>query len=692
MRTPFLRATNRPPSQEPGTCTQFRTGIRRVCICAVATAALWPLLAPAGGVVTEPTEAALRAAMAGGGTVLLACEETIRLTSTITNQASTKLDATGHQVRIEGNGVRLFYVPTNTHLTLVNLTLTGGAAQSGAGVFNDGGTLTATGVSWSNHWATTSWATEPPVSAAGGAIYSRGGTVVATHCTFADNRAFNPLAQDNSDPLWSARGGALCNEAGMTRLEECLFLENRVLGGDAPSWQPGFNYGVKARGGAIYSTGSLWLHQCTFRENSAAGGKGSSNNTLTGPGAPGAEALGGAVWSGGEATVEGSTFVNNMCLGGAGGAAGRKSDAGEPSGDTGGAGGTGGGGAIYNEGILNASGCSFTSNSVAGGQGGTGGTGGQWSVVGMGYPGGSGGQGGSAEGSVLLCAGSVGLINCTFAANWSLGTTGGAGGVGGETARSTAPGGRGGPGGNGGHALGAIHDRMGGLRSTNCTIAYNAATAGAGGPGGAGGRSGALWSEPYGPAGPDGTNGVAVAGVQGNRSVLINTLIGSNEPGGNIAGTVADAGHNLSSDPGTVLTNATSLNGVDPKIGAIGQRGGATTTVPLLAGSPAISAADPVAAPSVDQRGFQRPLGSAADIGACEYAFVEFISAGMTGDGAFRCEMRGEAAQTCVIQASADLLHWEPMQTNVLGATTVPFADPGAKQYPLRWYRAVVLP
>lgn len=692
MRTQYLRAAGRLAAREHRASNEFRTGIKRPCMAMVAIAVLWPALVTAGGVVSEPTEAALRAAMAGGGMVTLTFDGTLRVSGTLTNQENTMLDGSGHQVVIQGNGVRLFYLPTNTHLTLVNLTLTGGAAQSGAGVFNDGGTLTATGVNWSNNRATTTVSLEPPVPAAGGAIYSRAGTVIATRCSFTGNQAFNPLVQDNSDPFWSARGGALCNDAGVAQFDQCVFLDNGVLGGDAPSWQPGFNYGVKAWGGAIHSTGSLRLTQCRFGQNTARGGKGSSNDSLTGPGAPGAEALGGAVWSGGQAIVEGSTFGNNTCSGGPGGAAGRKSDPGDPSGDLGGAGGTGGGGAIYTEGILTASGCSFVSNSVTGGRGGTGGNGGQWSVVGMGYPGGTGGQSGSAEGSALLCSGLTSLVNCTFAANQSFGASGGAGGAGGDTARVTASGGRGGSGGNGGHALGAIHDRLGALRATNCTIAYNAAIAGAGGPGGGGGRSGALWTEPYGPAGPDGTNGLAVAGLQSTGGVLINTLLGLNEPGGSFAGLVIDAGHNLSSDPGAVLTNPTSLNGVDLKVGVLGLHGCATFTVPILAGSPAISAASPAAAPLIDQRGFRRPLGSGADIGACEYAFVELRSASLTGDGVFRCEVHGEAAETCVIQVSPDLLNWEAMQTNVLGTTVIPFADAGARQYPLRWYRAVILP
>lgn len=81
-----------------------------------------------------------------------------------------------------------------------------------------------------------------------------------------------------------------------------------------------------------------------------------------------------------------------------------------------------------------------------------------------------------------------------------------------------------------------------------------------------------------------------------------------------------------------------------------------------------------------------------ADIGACEYAFVELVSTGVTGNGDFHCEVRGEAAETCVIEASADLLNSTPMQTNILGAIPVPFEDASSKDYALRWYRALIVP
>jgi hypothetical protein len=46
--------------------------------------------------------------------------------------------------------------------------------------------------------------------------------------------------------------------------------------------------------------------------------------------------------------------------------------------------------------------------------------------------------------------------------------------------------------------------------------------------------------------------------------------------------------------------------------------GGPTQTHALLAGSPAIDAADDGSAPATDQRGVARPQGQHADIGAYE--------------------------------------------------------------------------
>ncbi len=69
---------------------------------------------------------------------------------------------------------------------------------------------------------------------------------------------------------------------------------------------------------------------------------------------------------------------------------------------------------------------------------------------------------------------------------------------------------------------------------------------------------------------------------------------------------------------GTVFdsNSANNITGVDPLLGALGDYGGPTQTIPLLPGSPAIDAADPDSSTAQDQRGVARD--ASPDIGAFE--------------------------------------------------------------------------
>ena len=60
----------------------------------------------------------------------------------------------------------------------------------------------------------------------------------------------------------------------------------------------------------------------------------------------------------------------------------------------------------------------------------------------------------------------------------------------------------------------------------------------------------------------------------------------------------------------------------NPNLGTLGDYGGHTPTIPLLAGSSAIDAANAAYAPDDDQRGVSRPQGHADDIGAYEVEVV----------------------------------------------------------------------
>ena len=99
----------------------------------------------------------------------------------------------------------------------------------------------------------------------------------------------------------------------------------------------------------------------------------------------------------------------------------------------------------------------------------------------------------------------------------------------------------------------------------------------------------------------DGTTPSDLAGGSAVTAASSHNLIG---PGG--AGGLADGVNG-----NIVVASAAALG-----LGALGDYGGLTQTVPLLSGSPAIDAADPALAPAADQRGL--PRDALPDIGAFE--------------------------------------------------------------------------
>jgi hypothetical protein len=81
------------------------------------------------------------------------------------------------------------------------------------------------------------------------------------------------------------------------------------------------------------------------------------------------------------------------------------------------------------------------------------------------------------------------------------------------------------------------------------------------------------------------------------------------------------ANYSLVEAPGSLLlAGAHNLTGVDPLLGPLANNGGPTQTHLPLLGSPVIDAGDPAipGPPPTDQRGFQRIIGPAVDLGAVE--------------------------------------------------------------------------
>ena len=66
-------------------------------------------------------------------------------------------------------------------------------------------------------------------------------------------------------------------------------------------------------------------------------------------------------------------------------------------------------------------------------------------------------------------------------------------------------------------------------------------------------------------------------------------------------------------------STCTNIITADPKLGTLGNYGGFTQTIPLLAGSSAIDTGNDAICPATDQRGVARPQGAHCDIGAYEY-------------------------------------------------------------------------
>ena len=406
-------------------------------------------------------------------------------------------------------------------------------------------------------------------------------------------------------------------------------------------------------GGGIYIAGQLNATNCMF----------CANGTYRPASIGGDDALpacGGAIYNAGTLNASQCSFLRNQAVAGAGGNGTAGGYFGTPG--YGHAGGSAFGGGIYNVGTMIIDRSLFASNSAVGGAGGSGGDGDIFTY----WPcpdqsGGNGGGGGAGGGGDVFNSGTGTVVNCTFAWNMATGGAGGRGGYGGlinwnPHSASGCPGGNGGGGGGG---FGTIYQAGGQLHLNNCTVAQNAAVPGSGGAAGGGslGR----------PNGLVGGNGSAWGGITSSGSILVNTLLATNSPGGNGSGVINDLGHNLSSDGTCAFTNVGSLNNTDPKLGSLANNGGPTLTMALSAGSPAIDAGDTSAAPPSDQRGFPRPVGPAADIGAFEYCFPAVLRINRSGETLVDITAYGNMGQSCRLLASTNLSNWVPIATNQIG-------------------------
>jgi hypothetical protein len=218
-------------------------------------------------------------------------------------------------------------------------------------------------------------------------------------------------------------------------------------------------------------------------------------------------------------------------------------------------------------------------------------------------------------------------------------------------------------------------------RVTNCTIALNQAIGGAPcsrGVSSGGAIGGGIYSEGmlfivHGTLAqnavsniPNSYQGGATVGANlantNGESHLRASLIATVGTNANVWGSVLDDGYNMSSDGSANFASGTSFNFTDPKLLPLAHNGGPTRTMALALDSPAIDWASIVGAPATDQRGFARPYGSGADIGAFEAGPpVPALAIRRNGDSVM-ISFPGQAGVKYRIERSGDLWTWQTQE------------------------------
>ena len=227
---------------------------------------------------------------------------TINKNITIQSQSQTRT------IINASNNNRIFNIPSEINVKIINITLTNGNTANGGAIKNDG-TLTVINCTFFNNTAD---------NGDGGAIYNDG-ILTDTNNIFNENTA--------------SYGGAICNQNGLTEANS-IFINNIAL----------------VNGGAIYNDGSLTMDNNAFINNTAINGGAIINeNKLIDTNCTFksniAQVNGGAIYNEGYLTLTKVTLNNNTILG------------------------NGYGGALYNKstGNLNLDTCNITNNSSDGG-------------------------------------------------------------------------------------------------------------------------------------------------------------------------------------------------------------------------------------------------------------------------------------------------------------------------------------
>jgi len=552
-------------------------------------------------VVTTATDAALRSAIATGGWVSFTCNGTISLASSITIANNVILDGTGVNLVISGGSSnQIFLVPTGASLSLTNLVLANGAANSstyaipaaGGAIDINGGTVSLVNCVLTNNGATntavnSSYSVNNAGSALGGAICNNGGTLSLFGCSLSNNSvssAFayggalystngtvtlvNSLVAGNTSYYddyniynetdfyhWSY-GGGVCLNSGFLNATNTALNGNQVDGmsmSGLGQWGSGPNYSFG--GGLAILAGTANVDSCQFLTNGAVGGAGINNGEENGYLMSG-QGEGGAIWSVGVLTATRSAFSGNTAITGSGDAVAPPLPA--------------CGGAVFNSGTAVLNGCQISSNTVTANTNAT-----VYNNRGHYVS----ANGTSACGGGVYNGGQLTVTNTTIALNLALGGLG-----------SGLP---------HGNALGGGIFNTNTLVTMNVTLASNQCVTPGGNPGF--------------------TSGAQISNTNGTVQ-LHNTLLAYGGTNANYYGPLTDLGHNLNSDASAPFTSGTSTNSLNPLLAPLANYGGPTLCLDLTTGSPAIGTGDTNGAPATDQRGYYRYPAGTVDIGAVQFS------------------------------------------------------------------------
>ena len=563
--------------------------------------------------ITNGTDAELRAAVAGCGTVVFNLDGTITLTNELRIDCNIQIDGSGHGVTLSGGGTkRLFNVVPGGGLSLKHLTLANGRRTGTNG----------------NPAISAFVGGQPGESVQAGGILSSNAALYAEDCTFTNCAAVGGWGGDSSQVGWSrgaagnARGGCLSAYGSVITLSNCLFALNSASAG--LSGYGGFvnsperDTGIGSGGAIAVSQGALTILACTFSGNGATieGGaifddgatvsaaRSRFNSCLTGTASARAIAYGGAISHGGGVLSLADCQLENNFTGGSPGYGINFSVAGQNA---------YGGGVAVRGGAAVIERSTFRRNTARGGAGAS-----SLTQFGVGSP-------GEGIGGALFSQAGVVITNTTFTQNDA---------ASGQAYYPASSVGRG----------GALAITASAAQLSFSTVASNSANSGVG------------------------NTGASLGGgcyVNGGTLNLGNSVLSGNTVNGvatNSFGTLTDAGHNLSSDATPVWTSGSSLNNTDPLLLPLTNNGGPTLTMALRAGSPALNTADCASAPATDQRGVARPNGPGCDIGAYE------------GAGAVALQVWHESATTNVVRHASEVGRAYRLEKTVLFDTWTPVA------------------